>query len=1048
MKKFYLLLIAIFTINIANAQWQQTSCGGGNTQAFAVSGSNIFAGTGNGVYLSSNNGNSWTALNNGLTTNLNTYSIAISGTNIYAGKDNGVFKSINNGTTWTAMNTGLTDTNIYSLAISGSNIFAGAGLGVFLSTNNGTNWTAVNNGITILETSLTVLAVNGTNIFVGKYGHGVFLSTNNGTSWTAINNGLSNLNITSLAISGTNIFAGTYGGGVFLSNDNGVSWTAVNNGLTNLYINSFSVSGTIIFAGSNGGGVFLSTNNGSSWTAVNNGLTSTYIYSLELFGTNIFAGSDNGVWKRPLSDFTQLQDTIITSSNPSIGGTTNGSGIFTLNQSCTIKAIPNTGYTFVNWTENGNIVSTDTSYTFTVTASKNLVANFTQNNQNGQWQQTSLNSKFVASLAVSGNNIFAGTYGDGVFLSLNNGNSWTAVNSGLTNQFVNALTISGINIFAGTNDGVFLSTNNGNYWSADGIELYGVYAFLISGNNIYAGTTNIYISNNNGNSWSTSNLAQNEIYSFVINEGKFYAGTNGGIYMSSDNGYSWSAFNSGIPTNTCVRSLAVSGNNIFAGTGGVCAANGVYLLTENNTSWTEVNTGLTNKSVNALATSGNNIFAGTKGGVFWSTNNGNSWAAINVGLTDTNIYSLAISEGFIFAGTNSEGVFKLQFIDTITTSANPTISGATSGGGTFTNNQSCTVKATPNTGYSFLDWTENGNIVSTDTSYTFVVTSNRNLVANFIQNTVQYSITTSANPTNGGTTSGGGTFTNNQSCSVKAIANTGYSFLDWTENGNIISTDTSYTFTVTTNRNLIANFTQNTIQYNITTTANPTNGGTTSGGGIFTLNQSCSVHATPNTGYYFVNWTENSNIVSTDTNYTFTVTSNRNLTANFTQIIIQYNIITSPNPANGGVTSGGGIYNLNASCTVKATPNTGYVFVDWRENGNTVSVDTNYAFTVTANRNLVANFFLIPGIDSYSFNKSVNLFPNPAIEQTTLAYSQLNTNGQLQIYNILGQLVYEENITKGSSQLKLNTQNYKTGLYKVVLRENGIIKGQASLVKE
>jgi hypothetical protein len=56
----------------------------------------------------------------------------------------------------------------------------------------------------------------------------------------------------------------------------------------------------------------------------------------------------------------------------------------------------------------------------------------------------------VLSLGVSGTNLFAGTYGGGVFLSANKGSSWTAVNSGLTKTFVNAFAVSGTYLFAGT----------------------------------------------------------------------------------------------------------------------------------------------------------------------------------------------------------------------------------------------------------------------------------------------------------------------------------------------------------------------------------------------------------------------------------------------------------------------------------------------------------------------------------------------------------------------------------------------------------------------
>jgi hypothetical protein len=93
-----------------------------------VNGSNIFAGTAAGVYLSTDSGTSWAAVNSGLTnTNIAVQSLAVSGSNIFAATFySGVFLSTNNGTSWTAVNTGLpANTMVYSLAVSGSNIFAG-----------------------------------------------------------------------------------------------------------------------------------------------------------------------------------------------------------------------------------------------------------------------------------------------------------------------------------------------------------------------------------------------------------------------------------------------------------------------------------------------------------------------------------------------------------------------------------------------------------------------------------------------------------------------------------------------------------------------------------------------------------------------------------------------------------------------------------------------------------------------------------------------------------------------------------------------------------
>ena len=61
----------------------------------------------------------------------------------------------------------------------------------------------------------------------------------------------------------------------------------------------------------------------------------------------------------------------------------------------------------------------------------------------------------------------------------------------------------------------------------------------------------------------------------------------------------------------------------------------------------------------------------------------------------------------------------------------PANSGTTSGDGVYTNGTSATVTATPNAGYGFASWTDNGAVVSTSASYTFTNIVNRSLVANF-----------------------------------------------------------------------------------------------------------------------------------------------------------------------------------------------------------------------------------------------------------------------------------------------------------------------------
>ena len=181
-------------------------------------------------------------------------SFAISDTNIFAGTNGGgVCLSTNNGTSWRVVNTGLTNLQVWSLAVSGTNLFAGTHLGgVCLSTNNGTSWTAVNTGLTNLD--VRALAISDPYIFAGTWGGGVFRSTINGTSWTATN--LNNKNISSLAVSGTNLFAGAAWEGVFLSTNMGTSWMAVNTGFTTIDVMSLAVSDTTLFVGAGGNGVW------------------------------------------------------------------------------------------------------------------------------------------------------------------------------------------------------------------------------------------------------------------------------------------------------------------------------------------------------------------------------------------------------------------------------------------------------------------------------------------------------------------------------------------------------------------------------------------------------------------------------------------------------------------------------------------------------------------------------------------------------------------------------------------------------------------------
>ena len=104
--------------------------------------------------------------------------------------------------------------------------------------------------------------------------------------------------------------------------------------------------------------------------------------------------------------------------------------------------------------------------------------------------------------------------------------------------------------------------------------------------------------------------------------------------------------------------------------------------------------------------------------------------------TDNPIYtngtSTAPGEGFIARNLIRKTNDNLEVLEyTVNVSANPTAGGTVTGGNIYHVGDNCTVTATANSGYAFTNWTEDGTVVSTNASFSFVVTDNRNLVANF-----------------------------------------------------------------------------------------------------------------------------------------------------------------------------------------------------------------------------------------------------------------------------------------------------------------------------
>mgnify|MGYP001578531489 CR=1 FL=1 len=225
-------------------------------------------------------------------------------------------------------------------------------------------------------------------------------------------------------------------------------------------------------------------------------------------------------------------------------------------------------------------------------------------------------------------------------------------------------------------------------------------------------------------------------------------------------------------------------------------------------------------------------------------------------------------------------------------------------------------------------------------------------------------VSVTADPVAGGTAIGGGAFAQSSVVTVNSTPAAGYTFLNWTEtdNGPVISTSASYQFAMAGNRALIANFQAIPIgNFAVNLSSNPVAGGTTTGGGSFAAGSSVTVTARPNSGYTFVDWTENGTRVSTSSSIQFTLNATRTFVANFRAIpASQFAVVLSSSPVAGGTTDGEGAFASGTSVTVTAAPNTGYNFTNWTDqaSGTVLSTSPNYTFALSANKTLVANFAL------------------------------------------------------------------------------------------
>ena len=210
--------------------------------------------------------------------------------------------------------------------------------------------------------------------------------------------------------------------------------------------------------------------------------------------------------------------------------------------------------------------------------------------------------------------------------------------------------------------------------------------------------------------------------------------------------------------------------------------------------------------------------------------------------------------------------------------------------------------------------------------------------------------------------------------------------------------------------------------YQITTTANPSDGGTVSGEGSYYEGATCTLTTRPYPAYNFISWTENGIVVSTERTYTFTVTKTADYVANFE--MKTFEVLATADPAEGGTVSITGDNTYGSTVTVSIEPNEDYEFLNWTENGTVVSEEASYTFTLTANHNLVAHLHCVASVGENS-HQALNIYPNPVSDKLTIETSE--AIGFVEIYNLTGAMVVSQECNSEKAEIDVN--NLHEGIY-------------------
>ena len=484
---------------------------------------------------------------------------------------------------------------------------------------------------------------------------GLYRTTNGGASWTKVDLGTGSARTYTFAPSNSQIRYASFGswgtsGGFYRTTNGGGSWEAVGAGTINGTVIAVAIHPTnpnIVLVGTSGDGAYRSTDGGNSWTKVSSGLTDSTYFSVAFAPSNpsvaymggyewIYRSTDGGAtWANADSSFPTyyVEGLAIHPTQPE-----------------TVLV----GANFFPWGGLYKRTSSDASFAL---------------------KSTGMRNTFVLSIEqdpTNSNTLYAATWGAGVFRSDDGGESWSARYSV---PYVYALEATqgptGTILYAGTfysNYGVLKSYDQGDTWievswGYDSDISFDLESIYDDPNWLVAATYDgIQYSTDGGQSWyDASGLDTGVVLrlSEFPGTGRLLATTYGGGLFYSWGGYSWYEANTGV-ANQYTYDVACSPNTAgLAYAGGL----GVYRTTDYGEHWQLVNAGLPNDYIRAIdiVPGTGDVFAGShQNGVYLAPQGSPVWFAINSSLTEKRIRTMKVvssSPVRAFAGTNGEGTW-------------------------------------------------------------------------------------------------------------------------------------------------------------------------------------------------------------------------------------------------------------------------------------------------------------------------------------------------------------------------------------------------------